>query len=141
MNDPDVERVERDQIVCVDIENGGDPDPTPSPSPQPGRKRRSFDPTELTWNIDRLDERSLPLDGQFCPAAPGTCMQNNEIVLFFIFYCINTAQLFSAQSCACNVSAYGRFYCKLSNFCIYTACYSRCPYIATYLLYTYFSFI
>ena len=71
MNDPDVERVERDQIVCVDIESAGEPDP----SPQSGRKRRSFDPTELTWNIDRLDERNLPLDGQFCPAASGKYMQ------------------------------------------------------------------
>ena len=65
MNDPDVERVERDQIVCADVV---------SDEPQPGisgRKRRSFDPTQLTWNIDRLDERRLPLDGQFCPASSG----------------------------------------------------------------------
>ena len=65
MNDPDVERVERDQMTCVDIV---------SDEPQPGisgRKRRSLDPTQLTWNIDRLDERRLPLDGQFCPAASG----------------------------------------------------------------------
>ena len=41
------------------------------PEPTSGRRRRSFDPTELTWNIDRLDERSLPLDGGFCPAADG----------------------------------------------------------------------
>ena len=62
MNDPDVEIVERDQPVCVDIV---------SDEPEPSRKRRSFDPTQLTWNIDRLDERQLPLDGQFCPAATG----------------------------------------------------------------------
>ena len=26
---------------------------------------------KIPWNIDRLDERQLPLDGQFCPAAKG----------------------------------------------------------------------
>lgn len=52
--------------MCDDVLNGSDPDPGES-----NRNRRSFDPTELTWNIDRLDERSLPLDGQYCPAADG----------------------------------------------------------------------
>ena len=66
-NDPDVERMERDQIVCVDDLQSGEPEPT--------RKRRSFDPTQLTWNIDRLDQRRLPLDGQFCPAASGKYTQ------------------------------------------------------------------
>ena len=67
MNDPDVESVVQDPIVCADIV-------TDEPEPQPNitsRRRRSFDPTQLTWNIDRLDERSLPLDGKFCPAANG----------------------------------------------------------------------
>ena len=66
MTDPDVERVERDQIVCADIVSD-----EPEPVINTTRKRRSCDPTQLTWNIDRLDERSLPLDGDFCPAATG----------------------------------------------------------------------
>ena len=59
-----MEKVELDQPVCDDIVD--EPDPG-----APNRNRRSFDPTELTWNIDRLDERTLPLDGQYCPAAIG----------------------------------------------------------------------
>ena len=55
--------MERDQVMCVDDLHSGEP--------EPARQRRSFDPNELTWNIDRLDQRSLPLDGQFCPAANG----------------------------------------------------------------------
>lgn len=51
--------------ICDDDLSGSDPDPGSS------RGKRSFDPNELTWNIDRLDERSLPLDGEFCPAADG----------------------------------------------------------------------
>ena len=66
MNDPDVETVERDQPVCADIVSD-----EPEPSNNNSRKRRSFDPTQLTWNIDRLDQRQLPLDGQFYPAANG----------------------------------------------------------------------
>ena len=58
-----MEKVEEDEPVCVDV--------TEEPQPDSSRRRRSFDPTELTWNIDRLDERSLPLDGEFCPAADG----------------------------------------------------------------------
>ena len=53
--------------MCDDVLIGSEPDP----DEQNDRRKRSFDPTELTWNIDRLDERSLPLDGQFCPAADG----------------------------------------------------------------------
>ena len=53
--------MEEDKPVCVDVTD----------EPEPGRSKRSFDPNELTWNIDRLDERRLPLDGEFCPAADG----------------------------------------------------------------------
>ena len=63
-NDPDVQKVELDEPVCSDLVSD-------EPEPTSGRRRRSFDPTELTWNIDRLDERTLPLDGGFCPAADG----------------------------------------------------------------------
>ena len=59
--------MERDQVMCVDDLHSGEP--------EPARQRRSFDPNELTWNIDRLDQRSVPLDGQFCPAANGKEMQ------------------------------------------------------------------
>ena len=48
--------------VCDDVVEGPDPNKI---------QTASFDPNELTWNIDRLDERQLPLDGQFCPAADG----------------------------------------------------------------------
>ena len=63
-NDPDVEKVEVDEPVCSDLVSD-------EPETTSNRRRRSFDPNELTWNIDRLDERSLPLDGEFCPAATG----------------------------------------------------------------------
>ena len=63
MNDPDVEKVERDQIVCVDI--------IPENASNTTASRKRGVPGQLTWNIDRLDERRLPLDGQFCPAASG----------------------------------------------------------------------
>ena len=56
--------MEVDEPVCSDLVSD-------EPEPTSNRRRRSFDPTELTWNIDRLDQRSLPLDGQFCPAADG----------------------------------------------------------------------
>ena len=67
-NSSSTETVEEDMPVCDDTLDGGSPDPSSS-----GRERRSFDPNELTWNIDRLDERTLPLDGQYCPAADGMC--------------------------------------------------------------------
>lgn len=62
--------MEEDLPVCDDTLSGSDPDPEPNRQSD-RRGKRSFDPNELTWNIDRLDERSLPLDGQFCPAANG----------------------------------------------------------------------
>ena len=39
----------------------------------PKRVRRSSHFNQLTWNIDRLDQRHLPLDGEFCPLADGKC--------------------------------------------------------------------
>ena len=58
--------MESDQPVCVDIDpEYNDNNDTMS------RRKRSFDPTKLTWNIDRLDQRMLPLDNQFCPLANG----------------------------------------------------------------------
>ena len=37
------------------------------------KARRSSHSNQLTWNIDRLDQRHLPLDGEFCPLADGKC--------------------------------------------------------------------
>jgi len=53
--------VEEDMPCCIDLD----------PATENSSFISSFDPNELTWNIDRLDERQLPLDGQFCPAAKG----------------------------------------------------------------------
>jgi len=54
--------------MCVDILNP-DPDPEPVDST---RRRRSFEPDEICWNIDRCDERGLPpLDGTYCPPVDG----------------------------------------------------------------------
>ena len=66
--------MELDQPVCDDVYD--EPDPG-----VPNRNRRSFDPNELTWNIDRLDERTLPLDGEYCPAAIGRC--NHSYNLYY----------------------------------------------------------
>ena len=37
----------------------------------PIKRRRSVNSNWLPWKIDRLDQRHLPLDGEFCPAATG----------------------------------------------------------------------
>ena len=65
-NDPTIERVERDQPMCVDIlipDNETD---------NSTRRRRSFEPDEICWNIDRCDEGGLPpLDGEYLPPVDG----------------------------------------------------------------------
>jgi len=65
-NDPNVERVEEDNPICVDVLRTDNETETDS-----GRSRRSFEPDEICWNIDRIDERSLPLDGDYCPPVQG----------------------------------------------------------------------
>ena len=56
--------------MCVDIlEPEPDPDPANGAS---NRSKRSFEPDEICWNIDRCDERGLPpLDGVYCPPVDG----------------------------------------------------------------------
>jgi len=67
-NDTTIERFERDQPMCVDIL---DPDPDPE-TDNSTRRRRSFEPDEICWNIDRCDEGGLPpLDGVYCPPVDG----------------------------------------------------------------------
>ena len=72
MNDPNVERVEEDKPMCVDILKPDNETETDN-----GRSRRSFEPDEICWNIDRLDERSLPLDGDYCPPVQGSLMHTS----------------------------------------------------------------
>jgi len=69
VSDSTINRIEIDRPMCVDIL---DPDPDPDSSTST-RKRRSFEPDEFCWNIDRCDERGLPpLDGEYCPPVDGT---------------------------------------------------------------------
>jgi len=65
-NDPNVERVEEDNPMCVDMLR-----PDNETEIDSGRSRRSNEPDEICWNIDRIDERSLPLDGDYCPPVQG----------------------------------------------------------------------
>jgi len=65
--DPNVESVEEDQPMCIDLLKPDNETETDN-----GRSRRSFEPDEICWNIDRLDERSLPLDGDYCPPVQGS---------------------------------------------------------------------
>jgi len=53
--------------MCVDLLN-----PDPDPEAGNGRSRRSFEPDEICWNIDRCDESGLPpFDGEYCPPVEG----------------------------------------------------------------------
>ena len=67
LKDPNVERVEEDKPVCIDLLK-----PDNETVSDDSRSRRSFEPDEICWNIDRLDERSLPLDGDYCPPVQGS---------------------------------------------------------------------
>jgi len=67
----DVESVSDDEPCCVDIlEPDDEPDGT--------RKRRSSETDEICWNVDRCDERSLPLDGDYCPPVQGNKWQQKN---------------------------------------------------------------
>ncbi|XP_065900571.1 uncharacterized protein [Dysidea avara] len=66
LKNKNVERVEEDKPMCVDLLKPDNETETDN-----GRSRRSSEPDEICWNIDRLDERSLPLDGDYCPLVQG----------------------------------------------------------------------
>ena len=70
LKNKNVERVEEDKPMCVDILK-------PDNETDNGRSRRSFEPDEICWNIDCLDERSLPLDGDYCPPVQGSLMHTS----------------------------------------------------------------
>jgi len=58
-----------DEPVCVDLlepDNEVDDD-----NGTDSRRRRSFEPDEICWNVDRIDERFCPLDGVYCPPVDG----------------------------------------------------------------------
>jgi len=57
--------------VCVDLLKPDNETDTNS------RTRRSFEPDEICWNVDRIDERTLPLDGDYCPPVQGRYIQIN----------------------------------------------------------------
>ena len=48
------------------------------------KARRSPHSNHLPWNIDRLDQRHLPLDGEFCPLADGKCYRTATGVKSFV---------------------------------------------------------
>ena len=62
----DVEHVDTDEPVCIDMLKPDDEPDTYS------RRRRSFETDEICWNVDRIDERYCPLDGDYCPPVDGT---------------------------------------------------------------------
>ena len=95
-NDPNVERVEEDNPMCVDILKPDNETETDN-----GRNRRSFEPDEICWNIDRLDERSLPLDGDYCPPVQGKYVTTSAQCVAMLSDC--------AKKCICLLS--GRKWC------------------------------
>ena len=72
MKNLNVERVEEDNPMCVDILK-----PDSETETGNGRSQRSFEPDEICWNIDLLDERSLSLDGDYCPPVQGSLMHTS----------------------------------------------------------------
>ena len=82
-NDPNVERIEEDNPMCVDILKPDNETETDN-----GRNRRSIEPDEICWNIDRLDERFLPLDGDYCPPVQGKYATiSTRYVAMLSYYC------------------------------------------------------
>ena len=72
LKNKNVERVEEDKPMCVDLLKPDNETETDNCS-----CRRSCEPDEICWNIDRLDERSLPLDGDYCPPVQGSLMHTS----------------------------------------------------------------
>ena len=58
-----------DEPVCVDLLEPDDE--TDDDNGTDSRRRRSFEIDEICWNVDRIDERFCPLDGEYCPPVDG----------------------------------------------------------------------
>jgi len=65
----DVEHVDIDEPLCVNMlkpEDLSDDDRAVT-----SRRLRSLEMDKIDWNVDRIDERLYPLDGDYCPLVNG----------------------------------------------------------------------
>jgi len=75
-----VEHVDIDEPLCVDMLK---PDDLSDDDVVNSRRVKSVEMDEIDWNVDRIDKRLYPLDGDYCPLVNGNknkCMHINSLL-------------------------------------------------------------